>query len=78
MLIAECEICVDKQFTVEISGVSCLISIFYLSNLKMMIKRKSYFVIAFFYRKANILCRGVLYSTGSYGNKGLCHCCRSH
>ena len=43
-----------------------------------MIKIISYIVIAFCYRKANILCRwcNVLYIF--YKNKGLCHCCRSY
>ena len=43
-----------------------------------MIKIKSYFVIAFCYRKANILQRWSNILHIFYGNKGLCHCCRSY
>ena len=43
-----------------------------------MIKIKSYVVITFCYRKANILRRWSKILHFSYGNKGLCHCCRSY
>ena len=44
-----------------------------------VIKIISYVVIAtFLYRKANILCRWSNILRIFYGNKGLCHCCRSY
>ena len=42
-----------------------------------MIKIISYVVIAFSYRKANILHRCSNILRIFYGNNGLCHCCRS-
>ena len=42
-----------------------------------MIKIKSYVVIAFCYRKANILQRWSNILHIFYGNKGLCHGCRT-
>ena len=45
---------------------------------RAMIKIKSYVVITFCYRKANILCRWSKILHFCYWNKGLCHCCRSH
>ena len=42
-----------------------------------MIKIKSYVVIAFSYRKANILRKWSKILHFCYGNKGLCHGCRS-
>ena len=38
----------------------------------------SYVVIAFCYRKANILCRWSNILCIFYWKKGLCHCCRSY
>ena len=43
----------------------------------VMIKTKSFVVIAFCYRKANILQRWSNTLHFFYGNKGLCHGCRS-
>ena len=43
-----------------------------------MIKIKSNVVIAFCYRKANILQRWSNILHFFYGNKGLCHGCRSY
>ena len=43
-----------------------------------IIKIISYVIVAFFYRKANILCRWSNILHIFYGNKGLCHCCRSY
>ena len=43
-----------------------------------MIKIKSYVVIAFCYRKANILRKWSKILHFCYWNKGLCHGCRSH
>ena len=43
-----------------------------------MIKIISYVVVAFFYRKANIQHRWSNILHIFYGNKGLCHCCRSY
>ena len=43
-----------------------------------MTKIKSYVVITFCYRKANILQRWSNILHFFYGNKGLCHCCRSY
>ena len=45
---------------------------------RRMIKIKSYIVIAFCYRKANILRKWSKILHFCYGNKGLCHGCRSH
>ena len=45
---------------------------------KGMIKIKSYVVIAFSYRKANKLRKWSEILHYCYGNKGLCHGCRSH
>ena len=42
-----------------------------------MIKIISYVVIAFFYWKANILCRWSIIQRIFNRNKGLCHSCRS-
>ena len=44
----------------------------------LMIKIKSYVVIAFSYRKANKLRKWSEILHYCYGNKGLCHGCRSH
>ena len=44
----------------------------------IMIKIIIYVDIAFFYRKANILHRWSKILHEFYGNKGVCHCCRSH
>ena len=47
-------------------------------KLEQMIKIKSYVVIAFSYRKANKLRKWSEILHFCYGNKGLCHGCRSH
>ena len=44
----------------------------------IMIKIIIYVDIAFFYRKTNILHRWSKILHEFYGNKGVCHCCRSH
>ena len=48
------------------------------SRSPQMIKIKSYVVIAFCYRKANILRKWSKILHFCYGNKGLCHGCRSY
>ena len=48
------------------------------SNVKNNILQICCEIIAFFYRKANILCRWSNILWKLYQNKGLCHCCRSH
>ena len=63
----------SRQATAVAEWMPCL---FDLAN--MMIKIKSYIVIAFSYRKANKLRKWSEILHFCYGNKGLCHCCRSH
>ena len=45
---------------------------------QLMIKIISYVVIAFYYMKANIICRWSNILLVFNGNNGLCHSCRSY
>ena len=57
--------------TTASSEMSIMVKI--ISTIKIII----YVDIAFFYRKANILHRWPNILRKFYGNKGVCHCCRS-